>query len=52
MLTNLVASTIMGLLTALGLAIVKLAFYGAGMWLLTRPHFRAMYEPAIAASVT
>jgi hypothetical protein len=52
MRTSMVAGTLIGVLTALGLAIVKLAFYAAGVWLLIRPQFRAMYEPAIEAKVT
>lgn len=51
MRSSMVAGVLIGVLTAVGMAIVKLSFYGASVWLLTRPHFRAMYEPAIAATV-
>lgn len=52
MRASMMAGLLIGVLTAAGMAIVKLAFYITGIWLLRRPQFRAMYEPAIEASAT
>lgn len=52
MRASMMAGLLIGVLTAAGMAIVKLAFYIAGIWLLRRPQFQAMYEPAAAAAVS
>ncbi len=46
----MVTTILIGIVTALSMAAVKIAFYVAGAWLLRRPHVRAMYlpEPAVA----
>jgi hypothetical protein len=46
----MVSSALMGMVTTLSMAVVKIAFYIAGVWLLLRPHIRAMYSPQLASS--
>lgn len=51
MRSSTVAGVLLGLLTALGMAVVKIAFYLAGVWLLRKPHVVAMYAPPVVAIV-
>jgi hypothetical protein len=51
MRSTMVASVLIGFLTALGMAVVKIAFYVAGVWLLRQPHVRARYAAPLAAEV-
>jgi hypothetical protein len=46
----MVTSILVGIITTLSMAVVKIAFYVAGIWLLRRPHIRAMYFPEPAAA--
>jgi hypothetical protein len=46
----MVSSALMGMVTTLSMAVVKIAFYIAGVWLLLRPHIRAMYSPQLASA--
>jgi hypothetical protein len=41
----MVSAILVGIVTALSMAAAKIAFYVAGVWLLRRPHIRAMYSP-------
>lgn len=52
MRASMMAGVLIGVLTAAGMALVKLAFYIASLWLLRRPQFRAVYEPAVEAAAT
>jgi hypothetical protein len=45
MRSSMVAGALIGLTTALGMAVVKIAFYLGGVWLLRKPHIVAMYTP-------
>jgi hypothetical protein len=44
----MVFSMLVGFVTTLSLALVKIAFYVAGIWLLRRPHIKAMYTQQFA----
>jgi hypothetical protein len=47
----MVAAVLFGMVTALSMAVAKIAFYVVGVWFLRRPHIQAMYSPAATAEV-
>ena len=51
MRSSMVAGVLIGFLTALGMAVVKIAYYAAGVWLLRQPQVRARYAAPLAAEV-
>jgi hypothetical protein len=46
MRSSMTAGVLIGFLTALGMAAVKISFYLGGIWLLRKPHVLAMYSVA------